>query len=155
MLRQTLARFEFWIRSLLLVCIVVICGCGTPATKARKVVSGADVFAEIVANGGRVGIVDCAAKAEARAKAGDPKGAQVDLDKCRRVLAGLEKGLIAEHLASGAAYSAIDAGEAVEAKDYTGAIAPLKDAVRALLQLAIDAGIKIPPEALAAAKGLL
>lgn len=134
---------------------LLVAGCGAPATKARKVVSAADTFNEIVADGGRLGLVDCGAKAEAKAKAGDLAGAQIDLDKCRTKLVHLDMGLRLAHDASAAALVAIDIGEAAKAKDYTAALAPLKEAVRALLQLAVDAGVKIPPDALAAMKGLL
>lgn len=133
----------------------LLAGCGTPATKARKVVSAADTFNEMIADGGRLGLVECGSKAEAKATAGDVAGAQIALDKCRAKLVQLELGLRLAHDASAASLAAIDVGEAVKAQDYTAALAPLKEALRALLQLAVDAGVKIPPEALAAVKGLL
>lgn len=155
-MRSLLARFDLWLRSLLLVAVVASIGCaGTPATRARNGASGADVINAIVARAGKLATVTCANKARDKAKAGDAAGAQIDLDKCQRVHVGLDKGLRISLDTADATYAAIDAGEAIDAKDYSAALEPLKAAIKALLQLAIDAGIKLPPEALAAAKGLL
>lgn len=135
--------------------VLTQCGCGTPATKARKVVAAVDVVNELVANGGRLGVTECADRARKINKTGDFARAQIELDKCKATLAQLDKVLTVSLDVTAVAHAAIDVGEAAGAKDYTTALAPLKEAVRLLVQLAKDAGLKIPPEALAAVKGLL
>lgn len=126
---------------------------GTPATKARKVVTFADIFNTGAARAGKISVKACAASSVA-IKHEKPRALDA-LAKCDALQATFERVVGPTSDAADSAAASIDASEAIGSQDYAAAIKALKDAVREALEALQAAGVKLPPEVLAAAKAVL
>lgn len=141
-MRGLLERLRFWIASLTLGVLLV--GCGTPATIARKAITGIDVANSAAARLTRPAIKMCIDKAVLVAKNGDvPKG-EAALQKCAETRDKIVKALQVAVDATDLAANAVDVGEAVQQKDYDAALGPAWLAARALFKLLADTGVKLP-----------
>lgn len=133
MLRETIARFEFWLRSLLLVCVVAAAGCGTFLDRAYQT---AGTFATALKGGAEAWQV---ADADVQRKLVAPAQSQTEADQ---LLAAHRAGKQAEDVriiqavrrSLGALYETLKAYEAGTAKeaDVNAAIA---HTLRALIEL--------------------
>lgn len=130
-------------------------GCSaTQATLARRSIAGADILVANFSRAAKPLALKCASDASALVKT-SPKAAQEKLDGCRKIYDPLELALKLVGDAADASSAAVDTAEAIGSKDYVSALAPLLEAVRALVKFAVDAGLKIPPEAAKLLPGVL
>lgn len=137
-----LVRLQFWLASLLLSLLVV--GCGTPATIARKAITGIDVANASAARLTRPAIKMCIDKAVLVAKNGDVPAGEAALQKCAETRDKILKALQVAVDATDLAANAVDVGEAVQRKDYDAVLGPAWLAARALFKLLADTGVKLP-----------
>lgn len=116
---------------------VMLAGCGSPATIARKTITAIDVANAQAPRFARVAVKQCIDKAVA-AKSEDA------LQQCAtlrdRILKGVKISIDATDLAA----ASVDLAEAGAAKDFSKILGPALDAARAMAQLLADAGVKLP-----------
>lgn len=138
---RALARLRFWLASLLLSVLVV--GCGTPATIARKSLTVIDIANASAARLARPGVKLCIDRAVAVGRKDLPAGEKA-LQACAelrdRIVLALQVAVDATDLAA----NGIDVAEAAQAKDFDNILGPAWLAARALFKLLADTGVKLP-----------
>lgn len=123
---------------------LLVAGCGTPATIARKTLTAIDVANAAAPRFARVAIKACIDKAVAVGKAGDVPAGEKALQKCAetrdKIMQAVKLSVDATELAA----AAVDVAEASQAKDFDAILGPAWMAARAMARLLVDAGVKLP-----------
>lgn len=133
-------------RALLVALLLIASGCaGTPATRARKVITAFELANASAPKFARPALKICQNKAVEVAKHDVSQG-RADLQGCRNARALVVRSLHASVDATDASAQAIDVAEAAEAKDYSAAIAPATKALQDLWDALCQIGAKgLPP----------
>ena len=120
-------------------------GCGTPATIARKTITGIDTVNGAAARIGRTWAARCHADAKALG-ADKTKFAEADAayTRCEGVGDKMVKVTETVEDLTQTAADGIDAGEKLGQKDYAGVLGPALAIVNDLIKLFADQGLKLP-----------
>lgn len=137
---KLLDRFDLvaaLVAALLVVAAIATCGCATGATNARKAVTGTYTAIGAASVIARPALQKCEVKALADRSA-------AEMDRCAKAQQTLAKVLPALEDACASAAAAIDAGEAIQQKDFSSALAPVYGAAVELAKALTELGVKIP-----------
>jgi hypothetical protein len=117
--------------------VSLFAGCATGATTARKAVTATYTAIGAASAIARPALKKCEDDAVAKKDA-------AALMHCAEARNALAKALPALEQACNATAAAIDAGEAIKAKDYSSALAPLYGAAVELAQALTTLGVRLP-----------